>query len=935
MKKLNRFTRWVCTICLVLGTGLVQTLKAQVSSTTVFSPVADTWVRSTGTDKDLNYGSDTTFMTRHSTSTYIEIAFLRFDLTGYSLPQFAVIDSAKLFLTMVYNQSTGGVVNILPVSDANDGWDENTVTWNTGRPDTVHGALPIASQAVAKLSPQVSSTSGIPYNWDITSQVRTELSDSNKLLSLAVYPDYKTDINIKFLSRESAEASLRPQLVIYTHTQDPNSFDLDAFSDHYNDQINLNWKTTNETNIAYYQVLHSTDGTNFAYLGHVNTQGASTDTVDYVYHHSAPQVNLTHYYKIETVLKDSTRYSSAAISAAYGITGMVSRTVWEFTQVPSIAATSARLMQSLQMADFNPVGLSAKAGEPLVVNVEQVSGTDLPKLIVGTYDRQSVVTYDLVAGLNTITNANGGDLYIKYSADNPVRQNKVRVSFQSGYEQMPLYVLGSTTHQQWLDQLEGDSVSANVTLIANRVFIVVSKDKAVQYKDANQDTLLTYMDEIMRSEDLISGLDNSSPVHAPAYENKLMLLEKASGNPDATSLGRVRIPTGSIRWILDPTYISDGEGGWGIFHEIGHHHQQYPWSWSACTEVTVNIYSMAAKRFFHPGSMGMASSDWDQTMVYLEDTASAKSYNNSANYVKLGLWNQMGMAFGDSFYHAMHKRTREERIVPSGDAAEIRLLMLYASEISGRDLSHFFRKWNLPVAESVYGEIAALGLPQPDTDPSELREDWAVRLTRGGDPDNVDSVILNGSAYGPEGIKRVEFYADGTKIGTATQRPFNFVWKNVPAGSHTLVLKAIGTDDTVVNSASVYVLQRAVSLTYPQDNASFLSGSSIDIQAATAPGTAISKVEFYAGAAKIGEAGVAPYHYNWSAPADGVYDLKAKVLYQAGGSDLSGDVGVDVGGYLPVADAYVRDGGSANTNFGKDTTLVVKKMVVVLTGSVS
>jgi len=916
---------WWFMVIILLITGLSHGLKAQEISSTQFYPLADTWVRSSGTDKDLNYGSDTTFMSRHSTSAYNEIAFLKFDLTGYSLPQDEVIDSVQLVLTMIYNQGSGAVVNILPMNDNNDNWNENTITWNTGRPDTVHGAAPIASLPVARLNPAVTSTSGLIYSWNITSQVLTELSDSNRILSLAVFPNYKTDINIRFLSRESAAANLRPHLVIYSHTIHPNCFDLKAVSDLYNAEINLSWKTATESSVAYFNVMHATDSTNFIKLAKVSAQGSSADTVPYQFSHRDPQQNKIHFYRIETVLKDSSRNMSAFVNAAYGITGPISRNQWLFTQVPSMDITRARLMQSLQMTDYNPVGLRANPGIPLVVHVDQISGTGLPKLMVGTYDRESVTTYDLQLGDNTINNANGGDLYIKYSSDNASEGNQVKVTFQSGFQQTPLYIFGKTTHQQWLEQLATDTSAPNVTMIANRVFIVVSKESALQYKTANQDTLLNYMDEIMKAEDAISGLDYSSPVHAPAYGNKLMLLEKASGNPDATSYGRVRIPTGSIRWILDPTYISDGEGGWGIFHEIGHHHQQYPWSWSACTEVTVNIYSMAAKRFFHPGSMGMASSDWDKTMQYLEDTASDKNYNTSANYVKLGLWNQLGMAFGDSFYHKLHKRTRDEKIVPSGDAAEIRHLMLYACEISGKDLTTFFKRWNLPVDNNVYQEIAALNLPMPTTDPSDLRENWAVRVAREGDPDRIDSVILNGSAYGPAGVQKVEFFADGTKIGQSTTRPFTFVWKNVPAGSHTVVLKATGKDNAVITSDPLTIVQKAVSISYPLDNSSFTSGSTIDIRAIIASTTGISKVEFYANGNKIGESATAPYHYNWQASQDGLYAIKARVLYQAGGQDQSTEIGVGVGAYLPEADAYVRDGGNKNVNFGKDSILVVKK----------
>src|SRR5690606_13506616 len=117
--------------------------------------------------------------------------------------------------------------------------------WNTGRPDTVQGVAPLASVPVARLNPEVSASSGIPYQWDITSRFIDELNGGNQMLSLAIFPNYKTDVNVKFLSRESAEAELRPQLIVYMHEDDQNCFDLRAYSDSYRNRVLLDWKTLN------------------------------------------------------------------------------------------------------------------------------------------------------------------------------------------------------------------------------------------------------------------------------------------------------------------------------------------------------------------------------------------------------------------------------------------------------------------------------------------------------------------------------------------------------------------------------------------------------------------------------------------------------------------------------------------------------------------
>lgn len=605
---------------------------------------------------------------------------------------------------------------------------------------------------------------------------------------------------------------------------------------------------------------------------------------------------------------------------------MINRTTWELTQVPNIATETSRLKTSLQVADFEPTGVRATANTAFTVLVEQLSGTGLPKLIVGTYDRQTVTTYTLTAGVNTITNVNGGDLYLQYSSATPSDNNKVRVTFQSGYQLMPLYILGATTHSDWLNQLAADTASPNVTLISNRVFIVVSRIKAVEYQNKNQDTLLTLMDSVLKAEGNISGHDNSLPVHAPFLRNKLMMVEKASGNPDATSLGRIRIPTGSINWLLDPAYILDS-GGWGIFHEVGHHHQQYLWTWSTCTEVTVNIYSLAAKRAIHPMAQGLGASDWNTIMDYLALPQASKNFNAGtvALFTRLGMFHQLWLVYGDSFYHTMHKRIREEAPAASGDEAEMRLFMLMSCQITGHNLGQFFRNWGLNVSQSIYDELDALGYPQPPVDPSTLREDMAATITTPATNTAYaagSNITIEATAFGPTPITKVQFFQGTALLGTDSTRPYSFNWTGVTPGSYILTAKATAANNATVTSAAINITMEAVTLTAPANNSSYPAGSTVVLQA-SAFGS-VSKIDFYADSTLIGSATTAPYSFSWLAPV-GNYSLSAQAITLQGDTVRSSGSGVVVGGAYPAADSYVRDATYATVNYGTGTTLVVKK----------
>jgi chitinase len=87
-----------------------------------------------------------------------------------------------------------------------------------------------------------------------------------------------------------------------------------------------------------------------------------------------------------------------------------------------------------------------------------------------------------------------------------------------------------------------------------------------------------------------------------------------------------------------------------------------------------------------------------------------------------------------------------------------------------------------------------------------------------------------------------------------------------------------------------------VSITSPANNATYTPPASVSITATAsdADGT-ISKVEFYNGATKLGEATASPYSYTWNNVAAGTYVLTAKATDNGGAVTTSGGVTIVVG----------------------------------------
>ena len=151
------------------------------------------------------------------------------------------------------------------------------------------------------------------------------------------------------------------------------------------------------------------------------------------------------------------------------------------------------------------------------------------------------------------------------------------------------------------------------------------------------------------------------------------------------------------------------------------------------------------------------------------------------------------------------------------------------------------------------------------------------------------SVTINATAADADGtISKVEFFNGATKLGEDANSPYSFAWTNVAAGTYTLTARA--TDDknvTTTSSAITIVVNNpngapAVNITSPANNSNFVAPASITINATATDDGAITKVEFYNGATKLGEDATSPYSFAWSGVAAGTYNITA-IAYDNGG----------------------------------------------------
>jgi len=171
------------------------------------------------------------------------------------------------------------------------------------------------------------------------------------------------------------------------------------------------------------------------------------------------------------------------------------------------------------------------------------------------------------------------------------------------------------------------------------------------------------------------------------------------------------------------------------------------------------------------------------------------------------------------------------------------------------------------------------------------------------------SVNTAGPAIAPPGWVRLvragfQFTAytstDGVKwttVGTDTVPMADTVYVGFAVTSHSASTTATATIDRFALSQGAAPPNQlpVVSLTAPAGGATFTAPATISVTAqASDPENRLARVEFYAGATRIGSVAVAPFKATWTSAPAGTYALTAVAFDLDGGSATSAPVTVNV-----------------------------------------
>ncbi|MBC8105914.1 MAG: hypothetical protein H7Z14_04940 [Anaerolineae bacterium] len=162
------------------------------------------------------------------------------------------------------------------------------------------------------------------------------------------------------------------------------------------------------------------------------------------------------------------------------------------------------------------------------------------------------------------------------------------------------------------------------------------------------------------------------------------------------------------------------DGEWGMFHEIGHNHQNPDWTFDGTGEVTVNLFTMYVLDTVctNGGKMHKAMSPESRAKAEAKYKADGTKFEQwkSEPFTALIMYKQLQEAFGWDAYKKVFAEYRElpEDQRPRTDDERRDQWMVRFSRTVGRNLGPFFEYWGIPTSEAARRSIENLPVWMPD-----------------------------------------------------------------------------------------------------------------------------------------------------------------------------------------------------------------------------
>jgi hypothetical protein len=376
--------------------------------------------------------------------------------------------------------------------------------------------------------------------------------------------------------------------------------------------------------------------------------------------------------------------------------------------------------------DMQSTGLYAAPGELITVTVPAGAETAGLSIRIGAHTdllwkqdkwrRAPEITrvFDINQTETKAANAFGGPVYIETPHECKLGNFTVKIE---GAVLMPWYIAGETTDDQWKTirnypapwaELQTDKVI--LTLPAERIRNVDNMPELTAFWDGVMDScadLLGKEHARKRAERFVTDTQISNGYMHSGYP--LMAGLDISGT------------------LVDKDGIVNRKhsGVWGLFHEIGHNHQNALWTYGGTTEVTVNLFSLYVfekmcglypKDNIHGGVL--PANREKKFGKYLAHGAPFDEWKRDP-FLALYMYSMIQEAFGwEPFTDVFTEyRAADKKDLPKNDNEKRDQWMVRMSKRIGKNLGPYFDAWGVPVSAAAKKSIADLPTWMPSNFP--------------------------------------------------------------------------------------------------------------------------------------------------------------------------------------------------------------------------
>ena len=385
-----------------------------------------------------------------------------------------------------------------------------------------------------------------------------------------------------------------------------------------------------------------------------------------------------------------------------------------------VPADAPRITRSLTIDTAVPrwhsTGLYAAPGELVTVTVPaEVAAAGGFRVRVGAHSdriwhrsewtRMPEISrrFPISATKTLVANAFGGLIYLEVPADPGLGSISVEIE---GAVAAPLFVLGETDPATWRDEIR--HAPAPWAEIAGRNMIVTTDSREVRGLDDPTAVAETWDRVLDLSAELLSGPSpaRSSPERF-VVDRQISVGYMHAGYPLMAHLDQQAN-------LVNAEHLRS-ECNWGFYHEVGHNHQVYDWTFDGTAEVTVNLFTLYIYEFlcgipvdderFHGSHISWA----ELLALYDFDDPDFELWQREP-FLALIMYTQMQQAFGWDAYREVFAtyRALPDYDRPKSDGEKRDQWLVRFSRQVGRNLGPFFEAWGVPTSQAARDSIAAL-----------------------------------------------------------------------------------------------------------------------------------------------------------------------------------------------------------------------------------